>query len=116
MKTETFSGKIENAYGQALPTPVSFSGSFDAFENYDEVKQANEVLSNDEMLQVVNAKRKNNARAKASIAALDAAGIMKPDPNSPEQLRAGLIKNLVKAKGLDEATAASIVDGLLAAK
>jgi len=115
MKTETFSGTVENAYGEKLPTPVRISGSYEAFETFTEVQAANEVPSNDEIVAVVNAKRKANARAKATVEALDAAGITKPDPNSPEVLRKTLIRNLMKAKGLEESQASQIVDGLMAA-
>ncbi len=115
MRTETFKGTMENAYGEALPKPIPFTGSFEAFESYDEVSKANELPSNDEVVAFVNAKRKANARAKTSTAALEAAGISKPDPNSPEVLKANMVKNLMKMKNLDEATATQIVNGLLGA-
>lgn len=115
MKAETFKGEVASAYGEVLPKAIPFSGSFDAFESYDEVKSANELPSNDEVLGFVNAKRKANARSKATIAALEAAGISKPDPNSPEVLKSNMIKNLMKMKSLDEATATQIVNGLLGA-
>ena len=116
MKTEAFAGKMENAYGVTLDKPVSFSGNYEAFETITEVKEKNEFPSDDEIVAFVNNKRKANARAKASTAALDAAGITKPDPNSPEVLRKTGIATLVKLYGMDEATAASIIDGAQVAK
>lgn len=116
MKTEAFSGKVESAYGNQLEKAVAFSGNYEAFETYDEVAKANELPSNDEVVTFVNNRRKANAKAKAMTAALDAAGIQKPDPNSPEVLRKGAIANLVKLYGLTEEVAASIIDGASAAK
>jgi hypothetical protein len=115
MKTETFKGEVASAYGETLPKAIAFSGTFEAFENYDEVVKANEIPSNDDVVGFVNAKRKANARAKATTAALEAAGISKPDPNSPEVLKSNMVKNLMKMKNLDEATATQIVNGLLGA-
>ena len=115
MKTTTFSGEVASAYGETLPKPIAFSGSYDAFESYEEVSGANELPSNDEVVAFVNAKRKANARAKATTAALEAAGISKPDPNSPEVLRSNMVKNLMKLKGLSESEASQIVAGLMGA-
>jgi hypothetical protein len=115
MKTETFKGEVSSAYGETLPKAIAFSGSFQAYESYDEMKTQNDVPSNDDVLQFRNNQLKANARAKATTAALEAAGISKPDPNSPEVLKAGMIKNLMKAKGMDEATATQVINGLLGA-
>jgi adenine-specific DNA methylase len=115
MQTETFKATVSSAYGESLPKAIAVTGSFDAFESYDELKGANELPSNDEVVAFVNAKRKANARAKATTEALEAAGISKPDPNSPDVLKSSMIKNLMKLKGLDEATATQIVSGLMGA-
>lgn len=96
MKPETFKGTVESAYGSQLPTPVSFNGSFEAFESYAELQTANELPSNDEVLSFVNAKRKNNARQKSMTEALEAAGISKPDPNDPAVVKAVMLKNIDK--------------------
>lgn len=115
MKATKFEGSVSAAYGKELETPVSFSGQYDSYETFDEAKTANDLLSNEEQLNAINAKRKAAARAKATTAALDAAGIQKPDPNSPEVLKETMVKNLIKLQGLDEATAKSMVEGMLAA-
>lgn len=107
MKTETFSGTVENAYGQALTAPIKFSGSFDAFESIEEVKEKNEYPKDSEIVNFVNAKSKASKRQAAMTAALDAAGITKPDlSDSGVQLKT-MVKVLVAA-GKSEAEATQI--------
>jgi hypothetical protein len=96
MKSDTFKGSVESAYGEKLAKAVDFSGTFEAFENYEELTKANEIPSNDEILQFVNAKRKNNARQKAMTDALEAAGISKPDPNDPKVVVARMLRDIEK--------------------
>lgn len=100
MKSETFSGTVESAYGKQLPSPVKFSGTFDAYENIGEIKSANDYPSDEDVLNFVNAKRKASARATATTEALSAAGIAKPDPKSPEVVRENLIKGLMALNNL----------------
>jgi hypothetical protein len=112
MKTETFSGTIENAYGNKLPESVPFSGSFDSYENPAEVKSAGDWPSESDIVEMVNAKRKATERAKATQKALDAksealkaAGqpasvynlYKKLDASTPEGQRENLIKSILKA-------------------
>lgn len=97
MKTEKFSGKVESAYGKVLAKPVSFEGTFEAFETFEEIQKANEIPSNEDILNIVNAKRKAAARATATTEALTAAGISKPDPNTPEAIRERMITDAMKA-------------------
>ena len=116
MVTETFKGEVATAYGETLAKPIPFSGSYDKFVSAEEVAVKYTKTELDELiLSAANAASKANARAKATTAALEAAGIAKPDPNSNEVLEANMVKNLMKRKGLDEATAKQIVAGLLAA-
>lgn len=115
MKSTKFEGTVTAAYGKDLASPVSFSGQYDAYETFEEAQKANDLLSNEEHLNAINAKRKAAARAKSTTSALEAAGISKPDPNSPEVLKDTMIRNLIKLQGLDEATATSMVEGMLAA-
>ena len=93
MKSETFGGVIENAYGKPLPEALKYEASFDAFENIDEVKASNEYPKDSEIVDFLNAKRKANARQKGMQAALDAAGIVKPTLENDEQLR---LREMVK--------------------
>lgn len=98
MKTEKFSGQVTQAYGQDLPSPVKFSGAFDAFENIVEIREKNEFPSDDAIVQVVNAKRKAAARAKATTKALDAAGYEKPAADAALTLWRNMVSTLVLAK------------------
>ena len=115
MKNETFKGTIESAYGSPLATPVVFNGTFSAYENFDEMVQAQDLPSRDEQLALINNKRKANARQKAMQAALDAAGINKPTLDDPQVQLKTIIKALV-ASGKDEATATQIAEATLGVK
>lgn len=92
MKTETISGKMEKAYGQDLATPINYEGTFTTYENSDEVKSANDMPNDDEVVNFRNQQRRNNARQKFMQEALDKAGIKKPTLETSEELR---IKNIV---------------------
>ena len=113
MKTEKFSGTITTAYGKALPQELKFEGTFEAFENESEAIEKNEGLTEAERLDVINNKRKANARAKVTAATLEAAGVSKPDPNSPEVLRESMVVNYMKLSKVDREAAEKIVAGLL---
>lgn len=99
MKSESFKGTVESAYGKQLPSAVSFSGSYEKLEKGDEIP-SDEKLNEQDILDVINAKRKASARAKATNEALQAAGIEKPDPKSPEVVREGMIKGLMLLQNL----------------
>lgn len=106
MKSETFSGTMESAYGKTLPTPVKFSGSFESLESIEEVRAANEYPDDKEVVAWANAKRKASARQKSMNAALEAAGISKPTLEDPQVQLATIIKALRAAgRGEDEAIA-----------
>jgi hypothetical protein len=108
MKSAKFSGTMESAYGNKLDTPIKFEGTFEAFENYQEIVAAKEELSNDELVKAINDKRKANARQKAMTAALDAAGIKKPVVDATPEGMLVAARNLVKdliASGRSEADA-----------
>lgn len=115
MKTETFSGTIESAYGSTLPSAVKFNGDFQAYETYEEAQSAQDLPSRDEQLALINNKRKANARQKSMQAALDAAGISKPTLEDPQVQLKTIIKALV-ASGKDEATATQIAEVTLGVK
>ena len=106
MKTETLSGTMDKAYGQALPSPITYSGTFEVYENSGEVKAANDMPSDEEVVQFRNSQRRNNARQKFMTEALNKAGIVKPTLETSEELR---IKNIVDSlvasgNGVEEAT------------
>jgi hypothetical protein len=114
MKTEKFEGKIENAYGKPVSPALPYNASFDAFETIEEVRTANELPKDSEIVDFINAKRKANARQKGMQVALDAAGIIKPTLENDEQLR---LKEMVKVLLADgkksEAEAKSIASTVL---
>lgn len=112
MKTETFKGTVESAYGNVLPSAIKFNGSYEAYESIDEATKANDLLSNDEMLTVINNKRKANARAKATTEALTSAGISKPTLEDPQVQLKSMIKILVMS-GKTEDAAKQIAESAL---
>lgn len=107
MKTETFEAVAEQAYGKKLDTPIKYSGSFEKYENINEVRAANDLLKDDEQVKVRNAERKSTARQAALTAALTAAGIEKPTIENDEQLRLTKMYDILIAakKSHDEARA-----------
>lgn len=115
MKSETFKGTIESAYGSPLPSALKFEGSFDAYESYSEAQAANDLPSQDEQLTFTNNKRKANARQKSMQAALDAAGITKPTLEDPQVQLKTIIKALV-ASGRSEVDATAVAEATLGFK
>lgn len=87
MKEQTKTATASTAYGKQLPTPLDYTFSWKDYETFDEVKAANDALSEDEQVKVRNTERQNNARQKALTKALDDAGIVKPTLENDEQLR-----------------------------
>jgi hypothetical protein len=115
MKSETFKGTIESAYGNPLPEALKFSGAFDAYETYEEVAAANDLPKNSEILDFVNNKRKANARQKSMQEVLTAAGINKPTLEDPQFQLKSMIKILVTA-GRSEAEATQLAEATLGVK
>jgi hypothetical protein len=101
MKTEKFSGEIENAYGKPLhelalkegSTPLAkgsklkYDASYNAYETAEEVKTGNDWPKDEDVVKFVNTQKKANARQKAMQAAQDAAGIIKPTLENDDQLK-----------------------------
>lgn len=112
MKTETYKGTIENAFGSPLPSPVSFSGSFEAYESVAEAEAAKDGLNEKELLAAINNKLKANARAKSMTEALKNAGYEKPEADNPQVILKAMIKNLILAKK-SPAEAQSLAETLL---
>ena len=112
MKTEKFSGTIENAYGSTLATAVKFEGTFEAYENIDEIRAANDMPNNDEIVNFVNARRKASKRQGAMTSALEAAGISKPTDENPEVALKNMVK-ILKAQGKSDEQATQIAKTVL---
>ena len=110
MKTETFEGVINSAYGFKLDESIKFSGSFDAFELSDTYVDTaltyepadlgdtiSDVITLGDLYAMVNNKRKANARQKAMQAALDAAGVSKPVMDDSDSGKQIALKSMIKA-------------------
>lgn len=78
MKTEKFEGSVSSAWGTPIKPSISFQGSYQAYETYEEIVAANDLPSHDEVLKLRNTERKQNQRQQAMIAALESAGYKKP--------------------------------------
>lgn len=115
MQTETYKGTIESAYGNVLDVALKFEGQFEAYTSIDELKTANDMPSNDEIVKFVNDKRKANARQKSMQAALDAAGIAKPTLEDPKVQFTQMVKILVTS-GKSDAEARAIASAALGYK
>jgi len=102
MKTVKFEGVMENAYGKALPEPIKYEGSFEAFQTIDEVNEKHEYPTEKEIVDGVNVKRKAAARQKQMQAALDAAGIEKPTLEKDVLLQLKTIYKVYIAAGKSE--------------
>lgn len=114
MKTVEFKGTIEKAYNQTLPEPVAYSGSFEELEKSDAIPEK-EKLTDEDILSVVNNKRKASARQSAMQEALKAAGIEKPTLDDPQVQLREMIKILTKA-GRSEEDARSLAETTLGVK
>jgi hypothetical protein len=113
-KNTKFEGIVENGRGRKLDTPLKYEAEYDAFETRAEVIAANEDLTDEDVVNKANDKRKAAARGKAINAALDAAGIPKQTLED-EQFRLRKMYDVLVANGKshDEARAiAATVLGL----
>lgn len=63
MRTETFTGKVEEYQGKKLPTPIEYSGDVQLFENVAEAKNGENWPSDSEVLKMVNNKLLTAAKA-----------------------------------------------------
>src|SRR5678815_1620177 len=76
-KVVKFDGVIESAYGIKLDTPLTYETEYEELVSFDAIPPK-ELPDNDDILSLVNNKRKANQRQKAMQKALDDAGIVKP--------------------------------------
>lgn len=109
MENKTGKSTATTAYGSKLETPIAYEFSYQAYQNIDEVKAANDLLTDEEVVKVRNTERLSNARQKALQAALDAAGIVKPTIENDEQLRLReMFKVLMASKKYSEEQARAL--------
>jgi hypothetical protein len=93
MVPKTLTTETATAYGKKLDNPVPYSYAWEEYANPAEMLAAGDGLSAEEQVKVRNVERKSKARQSALTAALEAAGISKPDIKTDEQLR---LKEFVK--------------------
>ena len=114
MKDETKSSETSTAYGKKLDTPIPFTFSWKAYENIEEVKAANDLPSDEEVVKFRNNQKELSARGKALTAALDAAGYKKPTIENDEQLRLReMFKVLMASKKYTEEQARTLASTTL---
>lgn len=124
MKTETLKGTIESAFGTKLPAALEYSGSFEAYENVGEVKSANDMPSDDEVVSFRNTQRRNNKRQSLMQDALDVAAkawtgtgtnpYVKPTLETSEDLRFKVIYDALIAAGKSPEEATNTAKAALA--
>lgn len=116
METVTKAAEVKTAYGQPLPSPVSFSYEYKELKKGDTIPEEEKPKDMDELvLNYVNAKRNSAARAKAQTDALEAAGISAPKADDPYVITANIIRNFKNA-GKSEAESHEIAKMVLGDK
>jgi hypothetical protein len=114
METKNGKSTANTAYGKSLPEAIEYTFEYNVYESNDELVAAKDELTLDEQRKVRNTERLNNARAKALQAALDKAGIVRPDIKTDEQLRLReMLKVLMSSGRFDEATAKGVAASTL---
>lgn len=102
--------EVANAFGKALPSPVKGSYTIPVvFETREEIPDGKR-LNDDQYVNAVNAAEKAKLRAKATEAALKAAGFEKPDQNSPEVISENQVKLIMKLHNVSDAVARQIFE------
>jgi hypothetical protein len=122
--TEVFSGKIENAHkralssykdadGNPLPAMVPYETEFQKFGDIEDVKAANEMPSEQDMVDTANEKRKAAARAKKISETLTALGVVKPNAENDPQERLRRTYDLLLKNGETPAAAREIASTIM---
>jgi len=112
-ETRAFEGTIESAYGSELATPIAFIGEYEHVLVYDAIT-AKELPDKDDVLTLVNNKRKANARQKAMQSALDDAGIKKPTLEDSDELKIkAIVSGLVASKKYNQENATALAKQML---
>jgi len=93
MENKSVETKAENAWGYKLAVPVTYKVDYSAYQTIEEVKAANDLLKDDEVIRVRNAERLATARQKALAEALKAANYIKPNLENDEQVQ---LKEMLK--------------------
>lgn len=114
MKKQTKTATAKTAYGKPLDKPIDYTFEWDEYETNEELVAAKDEMTLDEQRKSRNTDRQNNARQKQLAAALDAAGIVKPNLENDEQLRLReMFKVLMSSKRYTEADARNLASTTL---
>lgn len=117
MKTITFKSSTKSYWGKPLSelktkdgtphniTELEYSGSFQAYDNIDEVKAANDMPNDTEVVKFRNAQHKANERGKALLKAVTDAGLIQPSIENDDQLRLTKAFEVFYSNILSKATA-----------
>lgn len=109
MENKTGTATAKTAYGKTLDSAITYDYKYSVYADIAEVKAANDLLTDDEIVKVRNTERQANARQKALTAALDAAGIVKPTLENSEQLQLQTVfKALMASKRYTEEAARAL--------
>lgn len=99
MENKTGEATAEIAYGVKLDKPITYTFSYNAYTSIDEVKAANDMPNDAQILKMRNDQRLSKARQAAQTAAFDAAGLVKPTAENNDQIRLkDMVKTLLTAK------------------
>lgn len=101
IEKRTFKGTMSQAYGKPLDSPIDFSGSYDAYLDKESIHPS-QLPTDEDWVNWVNNRTLAAARQKAMNAALENAGIEKPDAATDEDLQFKTVYNmLIKARRPD---------------
>lgn len=103
---------VKSAYGQDVNIPVTFT--YDEYDGKEaDFDTATEAVGKAEVVDLINARNKSNAR---SAAIAKATLPYKPDPNSATETRKRMIADAMRGnKKLTEEQATALVDSILSA-
>jgi len=113
MKTETFTAKAESGRGKTFDTPLEYGGEYTVYDNAQEIKDANDWPSDNDIVEYRNTQRKLAARNKALNQALDDAGVEKQTINNNPQMRLAGMVRILMASGESEEAATAIAKATL---
>lgn len=104
----------ETAYGKKLDAPVNYGFKWTEYDTAQDMRAANDAMSDDEQVKTRNVERKTLARQKALAAALDAAGIVKPNAENDPQFRLReMFKVIMSGKNHTEESARALASATL---
>lgn len=107
MATQTGTSTIDTLLGQPLTPPITFSYSYETFDDVATAKSSGEWPNDADVLKMVNQARQRNALSKARNEETKARAAEIQE--SPEYKRAEAIKSLV-ALGMSSEKAAAIIE------